>query len=92
MSTDSTHVQVKPILVVKLKYNLEKFQAEIIETDLKNKVGNEYHVLILSSNYHQEGPYKLEVLNTKGVIDQQGLIQMIKESASEADAVCFYRE
>jgi hypothetical protein len=78
--------EAKPILIVKLNYDLESIQAELIETDLKAKVDNEYHVWILSGNMNQKEPFKFELINQADKeFDFQEFNEYVKGLINEAE-------
>jgi len=78
--------EAKPILIVKLNYDLEPIQAELIETDLKAKVNKEYHVWILSGNMNQKEPFKFELINQADKeFDFQEFNEYVKGLINEAD-------
>jgi len=78
--------EAKPILIVKLNYDLEPIQAELIETDVKAKVEKEYHVLILSGNMNQKEPFEFELINQADKeFDFREFGEYVKGLINEAD-------
>lgn len=79
-------MNAKPILLVRLNYDLEKLQAELIETDLKVKLEYQYHVLLITGVVNQREPFKIEVLNPgEEEFDTEEFKKFISHLISEAD-------
>lgn len=74
----------KPILLIELNYELEKVQAELIETDIKVKLEFEYHVLILT-NINNEKPYLIRQLQEVEGLNIDELKGYLQKTLIEAD-------